>query len=137
MSTLAIIKDCITQDASQRKIVVSIEETELVNSLNHVLEILHPLVQKQYDVASKYQLIDGLKEITLGEDDISFLSQEYRDILKDAENIKLQYNEQPRMLSFLWSVIADLFGDASKIHGRHNVSDKLRQLRELLSNRYS
>ena len=46
MSTLAIIKDCITQDASQRKIVVSIEETELVNSLNHVLEILHPLVQK-------------------------------------------------------------------------------------------
>ena len=57
--------------------------------------------------------------------------------MKDADNIKLQYHEQPRMLSFLWSVIADLFGDASKIHGRHNVSDKLRQLRELLSNRYS
>jgi len=41
------------------------------------------------------------------------------------------------MLSFLWSVIADLFGDASKIQGRHNVSDKLRQLRELLGSRYS
>ena len=49
----------------------------------------------------------------------------------------MMYYEQPRMLAYLWSVIADLFGDASKIMGRHNVTEKLRQLKDLLSNRYS
>jgi hypothetical protein len=47
------------------------------------------------------------------------------------------FDEQPRVLGFLWSVIADLFGDASKIKGRHNVSGQLKQLRDLLKNNYS
>ncbi len=72
-----------------------------------------------------------------GEEDTSFLSQEYRDILKDAENITARHNEQPKMLAFLWSIIADLFGDASKIKGRHNVGAQLKQLKELLTNNYS
>lgn len=41
------------------------------------------------------------------------------------------------MLGYLWSVIADLFGDASKIKGKHNVGQQLRTLRDLLTNNYS
>jgi hypothetical protein len=57
----------------------------------------------------------------MGEEDINFLSPEYKEILRDAESIKLLYQEQPRMLSYLWTVIADLYGDSAKINGRHNV----------------
>ena len=122
LSVMAIMKDSFTADASARKITVNVEETELDwTSLDHVINILHPMVQRQYDVAQKFQLIDGLKEIVAGEEDTSFLSQDYREILKDAEEITAKYNEQPKMLAFLWSIIADLFGDASKIKGRHNV----------------
>ena len=90
---------------------------------------MNPLVQEQYEVAKKYQLIDGLKELIMGEEDLEFLSPEYKEILRDAEAIKKSYSEQPRMLSYLWTVIADLYGDSAKINGRHNVTDQLRSLR--------
>jgi len=64
-----------------------------------------------------------LKELASGEDDVNFLSQEYRDILAQAEVIKQSYTEQPKMLSYLWTVLTDLYGDVSKIQGRHNVTD--------------
>ena len=38
------------------------------------------------------------------------------------------------MLAYLWTVIADLYGDSAKINGRHNVSDQLRNLRKILNN---
>lgn len=41
------------------------------------------------------------------------------------------------MLNYLWAVIADLFGDASKIKGKHNVSAQIGQLRQLLLHNYS
>lgn len=77
-------------------------------------------------------MIDGLKELAAGEDDMSFLSQEYKDILAASEAIKLQYSEQPKMLSYLWTIVTDLYGDMSKIQGRHNVVDQIRRLREML-----
>ena len=59
----------------------------------------------------------------MGEDNTEFLSAEYREILQDTESIKQKYQEQPRMLAYLWTVIADLYGDAAKINGRHNVTE--------------
>ena len=38
------------------------------------------------------------------------------------------------MLAYLWTVIADLFQDAAKINGRHNVQDQLSNLRSILNN---
>ena len=74
-------------------------------------------------MAKKYQLIDGIKELVMGEENKEFLSAEYRAILEDTESIKQKYQEQPRMLAYLWTVIADLYGDAAKINGRHNVTE--------------
>jgi hypothetical protein len=75
LSVMAIMKDSFTADASARKIAVNVEETELDwTSLDHVINILNPMVQKQYEIAQKYQLIDGLKEIVAGENDTAFLS---------------------------------------------------------------
>jgi len=36
------------------------------------------------------------------------------------------------MLSYLWTIVTDLYGDMSKIQGRHNVADQIRRLREML-----
>ena len=38
------------------------------------------------------------------------------------------------MLAYLWTVIADLYGDAAKRRGRHNVQEQLKQLKVLLNN---
>ena len=58
------------------------------NSLQDVLNILHKLVQPQYDIADKNKLIDGLKEVSSEEKDLSFMNQEYRNILSQAESIQ-------------------------------------------------
>jgi hypothetical protein len=34
----------------------------------------------------------------------------------------------------MWSVIADLYGDAAKIKGKQIIGDNLKQLRHLLNN---
>jgi Bardet-Biedl syndrome 7 protein len=39
-------------------------------------------------IAKKNQLIDGLKELQLQEDDMNFMSEEYKDILKNADLIR-------------------------------------------------
>ena len=55
LSVMAIMKDSFTADASARKITVSVEVTELDwSSLDHVINILNPMVQRQYDIAQKF-----------------------------------------------------------------------------------
>lgn len=72
-----------------------------------------------------------------GEDDTSFLSQEYRDILAQADQIRQNFTDQPKMLSYLWTLITDFYGDISKIQGRHNVQLSVKQLREMLKSNCS
>ena len=90
-SALTIVKDQLSQDASQRKLHLDIQSELNQESIPHVLHILNPLVQRQYEIAKKYQLIDGIKELVMGEEDTSFLSPEYREILRDADQIKSQF----------------------------------------------
>jgi Bardet-Biedl syndrome 7 protein len=58
------------------------------SSWQNNLALLHPLVQEQHMIAKKNQLIDGLKELQLQEDDMNFMSEEYKDILKNADLIR-------------------------------------------------
>jgi Bardet-Biedl syndrome 7 protein len=58
------------------------------SSWQNNLALLHPLVQEQHLIAKKNQLIDGLKELQLQEDDMNFMSEEYKDILKNADLIR-------------------------------------------------
>ena len=54
----------------------------------HVLRLLHPLVDTQYNIAKNAQCIEGVRELVLGEDDTSFLSSDLKEILKQSDEIK-------------------------------------------------
>ena len=60
---------------------------------------------------------------------MNFMSEEYKDILKNADLIRAQFKQQPRKLTYLWGIIADLYTDTAKIKGRHNVSGKMGTLK--------
>lgn len=62
-SVVTILKDQIFAQANSRNIQLSIESDLRDGSVLHVLSLLHPLVQEQYDIASQNQLILGLKEL--------------------------------------------------------------------------
>ena len=57
------MKDQITAQANTRNMKLNIEYELNDKTVLHVLNLLHPLVQQQYDIAKKNQLIDGLKEL--------------------------------------------------------------------------
>ena len=65
---------------------------------------------------------------------MSFMSEDYKDILKNADEIRAQFKMQPRKLTYLWGIIADLYTDTAKIKGRHNVGGKMGTLKQLLNN---
>ena len=44
------------------------------------------------------------------------------------------FEQQPRKLSYLWGIIADLYVDTAKIKGFHNVQYKMGQLKHILNN---
>lgn len=58
-----------------------------------MLGILNPIIVKQLEIAKKWMLIDAIKELTTGEEDTSFLSSDYKDILRDEAIIRQKYNE--------------------------------------------
>ena len=68
------------------------------------------------------------------EDDLAFLSQEFREILGKAEQIKAAYKQQPRMLIYLWGIVGDLYNDRAKMKGLHNVQSKMPMLKNILNN---
>ena len=50
-------------------------------SLPHTLQLIHPKLEYQLLLAKKVQLIDALKELQVHENDISFMTPEYKQIL--------------------------------------------------------
>ena len=82
-----------TADASSRKLAVEVEADLNDDSIPHMLSMLHPLILRQLEVAKKWMLIDAIKEMVTGEEDTSFLSQEFKEILRDEASIKSKYAE--------------------------------------------
>ena len=50
-------------EATNRKIKFDIESDIAENSVFNTIALLHPMIQEQYEIAKKHQLIDGLKEL--------------------------------------------------------------------------
>jgi len=78
LSVITIIKEQLTSEATNRKITLDISSEVNNESTFHTLKLLHPMIQEQYEVAKKHQLIDALKELQMNEQDLSFLSLEYK-----------------------------------------------------------
>ena len=90
-----------------------------------------------FALAKKAELIPSLKELQMAEsDDISFLSAEYQDILKNAEKIEAENKSSPGDLEFLRTIVIGLFSDVFKLRGK-SVSSRLVQLNEILSTNYN
>ena len=62
------------------------------------------------------------------------LCEEYRQVLADGNSIQSKFEQQPRKLSYLWGVVADLYVDTAKIKGFANVQYKMDQLKTILNN---
>ncbi|XP_023646681.1 Bardet-Biedl syndrome 7 protein isoform X1 [Paramormyrops kingsleyae] len=133
ISTISILKDVLTKEATKRKINLGISYNINEDSVNHTLKMIHPKLEYQLLLAKKVQLIDALKELQVHEGNAEFLIPEYRNILEESAQLLGEYQRQPAHLERLYGMITDLFIDKFKFKGQ-NVKTKVSQLLEILDN---
>lgn len=134
LSALTILKGRITSEATQKSKKIDISSKIIDESIEINLSLVHPKLEEQYKLAKNVQLIEGLKELQMQEEDLAFLSEEYKEILANSESIKEQFKLQPRKLNFLWGIIADLYNDTAVIKGVHEITSKMPKLKQILNN---
>ncbi|XP_056011341.1 Bardet-Biedl syndrome 7 protein homolog isoform X4 [Ostrea edulis] len=133
ISTISILKDVLTKEATKKKISLNITYEINEDSIPYTLNLIHPKLEYQLLLAKKVQLIDGLKELQVHENDTSFMSPEYKQILEDAEELQAEFKRQPCHLERLYGMITDLYIDKFKFKGQ-NVKGRVPALLEVLDN---
>lgn len=133
ISTISILKDVLSKEATKRKINLNISYDISEESVGHTLRMIHPKLEYQLLLAKKVHLIDALKELQVHEGNTDFLIPEYRSILDEADKLQEEYKKQPAHLERLYGMITDLFIDKFKFKGT-NVKTKVPLLLEILDN---
>jgi Bardet-Biedl syndrome 7 protein len=133
ISTISILKDALTKKATDKKVVLNISLDTNPESTVYTLRCIHPMLEYHMILAKKVNLIDGLKELLVNENDTNFLLPEYKEILDNADKYKEEYKRSPSHLERLYGMITDLFIDKFKFIGQ-NVKNKVPQLMDKLDN---
>ncbi|GFO27542.1 Bardet-Biedl syndrome 7 protein homolog, partial [Plakobranchus ocellatus] len=133
ISTISILKDVLSKEATKKKIRLDISYDVKEESIAHTLQMIHPRLEHQLLLAKKVQLIDALMELQVNEPDVSFMSPEYQQILANADQLRAEFKRQPCHLERLYGMITDLYIDKFKFKGQ-NVKGKVPALLEVLDN---
>ncbi|KAK4304694.1 hypothetical protein Pmani_023378 [Petrolisthes manimaculis] len=133
ISTISILKDVLTKEATRKKVRLDISCEVSEDSVVHALHLLHPRLEAQLMLAKQVSLIEALRELGCHEADTSFLSPEYQHILDNADSLQAQYRKQPCHLERLYGMITDLYIDKFKFKGV-NVKSQVPHLLEILDN---
>ncbi|KAM3866896.1 BBSome complex member BBS7 [Diretmus argenteus] len=133
ISTISILSDVISKEATKRKINLNISYDINDESVSYTLKMIHPKLESQLFLAKKVQLIDALKELQVHEGNADFLIPEYRSILDESADLLEEYKKQPAHLERLYGMITDLFIDKFKFKGQ-NVKTKVSSLLQILDN---
>uniref|UniRef100_A0A8C2IZU0 Bardet-Biedl syndrome 7 n=1 Tax=Cyprinus carpio TaxID=7962 RepID=A0A8C2IZU0_CYPCA len=102
ISTISILKDVLSKEATKRKINLNTSYEVNEDSVSHTLRMIHPKLEYQLILAKKVQLIDALKELQVHEGNADFLIPEYRSILDESAQLLEEYKKQPAHLERLY-----------------------------------
>lgn len=133
ISTISILRDILTKKATEKGIRLEITYDIDETSVPHILKLLDPKLQYQVSLANKFHMIDALKEVQLQEGGDKFLSEDYKQILRDAEKLKTEFSRQPLHLERLHGMIADIYIDSYQFKGQ-DVKKNIGQLMTVLKN---
>ncbi|KAM9795580.1 BBSome complex member BBS7 [Neosynchiropus ocellatus] len=131
ISTISILSDVLSKEATKRKINLNISYDINDDSVSHTLSMIHPKLECQLVLARKVQLIDALKELQVHEGNADFLVPEYRSILDESSSLLDEFKKQPAHLERLYGMITDLYIDKYKFKGQ-NVKTRVSALLEIL-----
>lgn len=142
-SALAILRELIVREATQRRIHITDTFQACEESVPRLLRLVHPKLEALNFLAQQHAIIEAIREIVLqdttsntvttseGKSIPPWLMKEYADIYINAERIQKEFKERPRALEYVGGIITDLFVDWHKLKG-HDVRQFIPDLQLLL-----
>jgi Bardet-Biedl syndrome 7 protein len=128
VSALAVLKDCVTRDATAKKIRVDVASDINPASVARAIDLLHPMLERLLKLALQVKLTEALRELQVQEEDTSYLSADLVEILENEKDIQEEFREQPRRLDFIRAVAVKLYVDRWRLEGRSVNPEKIQRI---------
>ncbi|TKR78108.1 hypothetical protein L596_018968 [Steinernema carpocapsae] len=136
LSTIAIIKDLISKEATKKQIKINVNIEVNDDSIIHCLKIFHPKMEYLFNLRRKLELAEALKELEANQNDISYLNDELKTILRSYEKVYDEFSRESFRNDKLFGMTTDLFIDKHKMSGR-NARERGKALLQYLQSNYS
>uniref|UniRef100_A0A8W7PJF4 Bardet-Biedl syndrome 7 protein homolog n=1 Tax=Anopheles coluzzii TaxID=1518534 RepID=A0A8W7PJF4_ANOCL len=134
ISTISILKDFITKEATKKRIKLEISTSINESTIPSLIKLIEPMILHYNKLTKDYQLAQALLDLDIRDDDeFNTLSEEYRSLIRNQQTIGAEFRKQPTILNRIYGILTDLYIDKFKFKGV-NVKTKLPQLIELLEN---
>ncbi|KAF5402095.1 hypothetical protein PHET_04591, partial [Paragonimus heterotremus] len=137
ISTIAILKDVLTKEATKRKIILSLDIDIHPDSVEYMLRTIHPKLESLIVLTRKVGLIAPLQELvssqshkfsssgtkmerntTRGDNPLpGSLPADYAAIWREASSLQALYKQHPCTLERLYGCIIDLYIDKYRFQG--------------------
>lgn len=134
VTALTILKEVIMKQATARKIQLRLQSDPKNDSIAHILGLLHDRIEHQARIGKHAKLIGGLAELEVQEQDVSFLAQEYKDILANAKQIESENAQLSKRVGYIGDLLVRLLHDWGRMRGDAVPPAREAQLRQLLQN---
>lgn len=132
ITTISVLKDLITREATARKIHVSINVDVKDETFPRFLELIHPKLQFQHSLTQQVRMVEPLREVQLQEQDTSFLASDLQMVLSHAAEIQQQFELQPQRLNFLHNIVISAYRHKWRLRGHQSVEHRIKDLQKLL-----
>uniref|UniRef100_A0A7S2VM06 Bardet-Biedl syndrome 7 protein homolog n=1 Tax=Zooxanthella nutricula TaxID=1333877 RepID=A0A7S2VM06_9DINO len=132
ITTISVLKDVITREATARKIAVSISVDVRDETFPRFLELIHPKLAFQHALTQQVRLVEPLREVQLQEGETQFLAEELQNVLQHASEIQQQFELQPQRLAFLHTIVIAAYRHKWRLRGHQSVEPRVQELSKLL-----
>ncbi len=159
LTTMSILKDFLTKEATKRHIKLEISTSKFEfekkekpikdfrffsarflhldlneSTVENMIKLIEPQIISHNTLVQNYKLLQALIDLNVQNDDeFNLLSDKYKNLLKNKNIIEISYKNEGSNLKRLNGIMTDLYIDKHKFKGI-NVKSKIEQLSELLAN---
>ena len=135
VTTITILKQVITQHATNLNQNVQVSTDINAQSIPHFLKLLHPKLQAQFHLSRQMQLVQSMAELTDSNDGIpAYLDAELKYVITHAKEIKMKFDDSKRILRIFYGMVADMYIDVKQQTSGQHSSAQIPLLMKLLEN---
>ncbi|RZB77484.1 Bardet-Biedl syndrome 7 protein -like, partial [Asbolus verrucosus] len=108
VSTISILKEFLTKEATKKKIKIDINSSINDESVNHVIKLVESKLIKQKSLNNSIILLNALNELEVtDEETFNYLCPKYKDLLMNKAEVTGEFQVQPDYLDRLHGIISD------------------------------